>query len=406
VKRRVLYVQYTNPANYPPLEHSGLLLSKEGWDVRYFGIQGEGESNKLKFPEALASRQTLWKHQSPGIVQKLQFAAFTLTAFWRAAWYRPAWVYCSDLMSCPTAWLIGRFTRCRVLYHEHDSPEVDSQMAEALKTETRQLVLGKNERKISCFRMSAFQRFLLWTRRRVGREADLVVLPNEKRLELLMQATERQKKSLCVYNCPRREEVSAQNREPKTRYTLRLAFHGSINATRLPLTLLQAMSQFPGRLHLSVVGYETSGSRGYMTIFLQTAERLGLEKAVQFVGALPRHAAFESASRCDVGLAFMPVHAQDVNMANMVGASNKPFDYLACGLALMVSARLDWEGMFVDPGYGSSCNPDDSDSVARCLQWFLDHPNQVRRMGEAGRQRILEEWSYETQFAAVLRAMN
>jgi glycosyltransferase involved in cell wall biosynthesis len=396
MKKRVLYVQYTNPANYPPLEHSGLLLSKAGWDIRYFGIQSEGESNKLKFPEALASRQTLWRHQSPGIVQKLQFAAFTLAALWRAARHRPAWVYCSDLMSCPAAWLIGHLTRCSVLYHEHDSPEVGQPVLE-----------GKNEINNSDLGMSAFQRFLLWTRRRVGREADLVVLPNEKRLELFIQATERQKESLCVYNCPRKEEVSSQNRQRNLRSILRLAFHGSINATRLPRAVLEAMSRFPGRVHLSVVGYETVGSNGYTASFLRAAEHLGLSKAVNVIGALPtRNAVLASASECDVGLAFTPIQDGDVNMANLTGASNKPFDYLSCGLGLLVSAKPDWERTFVDSGYGLSCNPDDPDSVARCLQWFMEHPDQLRRMGETGRHRILREWNYETQFAGVLKEMS
>jgi glycosyltransferase involved in cell wall biosynthesis len=247
--------------------------------------------------------------------------------------------------------------------------------------------------------LSQFQPFLLWTRKRVGRQADLVVLPNAKRLELFVQTTGRKKVSLCVYNCPRREEVLVEKREEKAQNILRLAFHGSINRDRLPLTVLQAMSRFPGKVHLSVVGYETLGSKGYMPTFLQTAERLGLEKAVEFIGALPRrHAIFDSAKKSDVGLAFMPIRGGDVNMANMTGASNKPFDYMACGLALLVSARSDWEEMFVQPGYGLSCNPDDTDSVANCLRWLLDHPNKIREMGELGRQCILTQWNYESQF--------
>jgi glycosyltransferase involved in cell wall biosynthesis len=396
VKRSILYLQYTNPANYPPLEHSGLILSRSGWKVWFLGIQSEGESNTLCFPEPLARRQTLWKHQPSGIRQKLQFLAFTLLSLCRAMWQRPAWVYCSDLMICPAAWLIGRFTRCRVLYHEHDLPETRSQKSD----------VGCQ---VSDLRppTSWFQRFLLWTRAQVGRESHVAVLPNAHRLELFVQITRRKQKSFCVHNCPRKEEVPAQKRESRAESLLRLAFHGSINGIRLPLTVLQAMSRFPGRVHLSVVGYETLGCKGYMATFMRAAEQLELIKAVNFIGALPtRNAVFESASKCDVGLAFTPIQGGDVNMANMTGASNKPFDYMACGLALLISARPDWEQMFVQPGYGLTCDPDDSDSVARCLQWFLGHPDQIRRMGEAGRQRILGEWNYETQFAAVLRAMN
>ena len=93
LEKNILYVQYTNPANYPPLEQSGLMLLNAGWDVRYFGVQSEGESSKLVFPEPLAGCQTLWQYKPPGISQKLHFGAFTFMALWRALWQRPAWVY-------------------------------------------------------------------------------------------------------------------------------------------------------------------------------------------------------------------------------------------------------------------------------------------------------------------------
>lgn len=403
MSRSILYLQYTNPANYPPLEHSGMILSRTGWEVFFFGIQSEGESNKLTFPEPLAQSQTLWKHSAPGLRQKLHFAAFTLAALLRAFWQRPSWVYCSDLMSCPAAWLIGRLTRCRVLYHEHDSPDTGQKLeAETLKPEIQKEQSGKRKAESG----SPFQSFLLWTRRRVGQEAELVVLPNEKRLELFVQATARQKTALCVYNCPRQDEVVGKRAEIENQRKLRLAFHGSINRDRLPLALLEAMSRFPGQIQLAVAGYETVGSKAYMTKFLQTAKLLGLGNTVEFSGALAtRQDLLKAASRCDVGLAFMPLLGGDVNMANMTGASNKPFDYLACGLALLVSARPDWEEMFVRPGYGLACNPDDADSIAEQLRHFLEQPENTRQMGQCGAGQIRQTWHYESQFYPVLNRM-
>jgi glycosyltransferase involved in cell wall biosynthesis len=390
MSRRILYLQYTNPANYPPLEHGGLILLKAGWEVWFFGIQSEGESNKLAFPAPLAERQTLWPRSTPGLKQKLHFIAFTLAALWQVIRRRPAWVYCSDLMSCPAAWLIGALTRCQVLYHEHDSPEDVHYLTSDLRPLT-----------------SRFQHFLLWSRRRVGLRADLVVLPNQKRLDLLCQTAGRKKNSLCVFNCPRQEELTGSNGERGGHGIVRLAFHGSINQDRLPLAILTAMSRFPGQVCLSVAGYEPAGSRGYMREFLQRAAELGLGKQVEFVGALPtRRDLYQQASKCNVGLAFMPLQDGDMNMANMTGASNKPFDYLACGLALLVSARPEWEEMFVRPGYGRSCDPADADSIAAQLDWFLKRPADTRRMGTLGRQRILADWNYETQFAPVLNILN
>ena len=38
----------------------------------------------------------------------------------------------------------------------------------------------------------------------------------------------------------------------------------------------------------------------------------------------------------------------DINLNYMTGASNKPFDYMACGLALLVCDLSDWKQMYVE----------------------------------------------------------
>ena len=54
-------------------------------------------------------------------------------------------------------------------------------------------------------------------------------------------------------------------------------------------------------------------------------------------------------------------------MLHMAGASNKPFDYMAAGLALLVSDQPDWRAMFVEPGYARACDPTDPSSIATSL---------------------------------------
>ncbi len=101
----------------------------------------------------------------------------------------------------------------------------------------------------------------------------------------------------------------------------------------------------------------------------------------------------------------MPLKGVDVNMANMTGASNKAFDYLACGLALLVSDLPEWGKMYVESACGLACNPDDPASIAHALLWFMEHPAETRQMGNRGRERILQEWNYENQFAGVRTIM-
>ena len=132
---------------------------------------------------------------------------------------------------------------------------------------------------------------------------------------------------------------------------------------------------------------------------------LGVENRFTVLGPLSRSTLLGHCRDVSVGLAFMPLESQDVNEQAMTGASNKPFDYLACGLALLVSELPEWKKMFVDAGYGLACDPGEPDSIAQQLLWFLQHPVETRSMGIKGRQRILSEWNYETQFSPVLQAI-
>ena len=47
--RRILYVQFTDPAAYPPIEHSAVLLAERGWDVILLGTGTLGDL-KLELP--------------------------------------------------------------------------------------------------------------------------------------------------------------------------------------------------------------------------------------------------------------------------------------------------------------------------------------------------------------------
>lgn len=47
--KRILYIQYTNPAGYPPLEHSSRILADAGWQVLFLGTGALGAA-ALRFP--------------------------------------------------------------------------------------------------------------------------------------------------------------------------------------------------------------------------------------------------------------------------------------------------------------------------------------------------------------------
>jgi glycosyltransferase involved in cell wall biosynthesis len=106
----------------------------------------------------------------------------------------------------------------------------------------------------------------------------------------------------------------------------------------------------------------------------------------------------------DVGLLLVDASG-DQNLRTLAGASNKPFEYLAKGLPILIGNQAALSDLFVTTGYARECDPTDPLSIAEAIQWFRDNPDLRREMGESGRRRILEEWNYEQQFAPVLERL-
>jgi glycosyltransferase involved in cell wall biosynthesis len=159
-------------------------------------------------------------------------------------------------------------------------------------------------------------------------------------------------------------------------------------------------------VRLRVVGYETIGSHGYVAALRRQAEALGIGNRVEFLAPISREELMKATQMSDIGLALLPASSADQNFQSMPGASNKAFDYLACGLPVIVSDLHDWHEMFVAPGYGLACNPGDPTSIAAAIGWLIDHPDQMRQMGESGRRKILSEWNYESVFQPVMQYLS
>ncbi len=206
---------------------------------------------------------------------------------------------------------------------------------------------------------------------------------------------------LCVWNCPAREEgLPARRPAPE----IILHYHGNLGPNLLPLTTIEALALVP-EMRLEAVGYATLGQEGYRAALEAEAKHRGVSGRVRIRPAMPREALLEETRKATLGLALMPMNSANANFHRMTGASNKPFDYLACGVPLLVSDLPDWRTLFVQPGYGLACDPRDPHSIAGKLRWVLEHQIAARLMGEAGRQRVLNAWNYERTFEPVLRAM-
>jgi len=371
---RVLYVQYTNPAAYPPLVRGSQLLVGSGAEVLMLGT-------RIRGVDALDTAPT------SGVDVRLAAAApdgWRLKAHYAryAAWvaregraWRPDWIYASDLLAAPIALALAAFTGAKVVYHEHDGPAHE--------------------------RQSWTIKRCLEARHRLLRSATLVVVPNAERAARLAALAGRD--VFTVWNCPRQPT----RRPPlvRTRHSLRLVYRGSINSERLPLATIDALARMNPSVSLDIAGYETAGSRGYLATLASHAEHLRVENRVRVLGTVPEVQLARICEQSDIGLALMPMKSHDENMRHMTGASNKVFEYFSYGVAPLVSDLPDWRRTFVDPGYALACDSSDAASISAAVAWAIEHHDEVRAIAERGAQRLHEDWNYESQFAPVLSAM-
>ena len=372
--KKILYIQYTNPAGYPPLEHSSRILANEGWDVVFLGTGAKG-AHSLKFPEHPKIAVFQIPFCEAGWRQKLHYFRYCLwVLIWVVRW-QPQWIYASDILVCPIAYFLTFIPNTQVIYHEHDSP--------------------------SPIANNVFMGWCLKARSLLANRSKFCILPNQARIDQFISETKTSKPVFCVWNCPRLEEISSQRSDYKDRESIWLLYHGSIVPARLPLSVIKALESLPDIIKLRIIGYETVGTIGYIKEIKALSTHLGVGERLEIIDAMPRHELLRWAGESDIGLALMPVGSDDTNLVAMTGASNKVFDYLACGLPLIVSNLPDWGKMYVETGYGLACNPEDVDSIVNVVQWFLKNPEEMRAMGDQGRQKILDDWNYESQFKLV-----
>jgi glycosyltransferase involved in cell wall biosynthesis len=374
---KMLYLQYANPAAFPPVEYSSKILAEAGFEVRLLGVHSEG-TETLKFPHHPRIAVEVLPYTAPGWRQKIAYAWFILRCVFLAITWKPDWVYVSDFMAAPAGLILKRCLGARVIYHEHDSP------GDGLK-------------------LGGLIRRLVKVRNRLAQRADLIVLPQEQRIRLFKDATGTLRPVFKVWNCPMRietlEDVSRQ-RQPGE--PLRVYFHGSLNLDRIPLALIEGAGRCGIPVRLRVVGYETIGSRGTSDTLRKAVEKAGGLVTLELPGPISRHALAQQMVGMHIGWINFINRTEEPNLSHLVGASNKAFDYLAAGLPLIVREDSDWRETFEVAGYAKSCDPNDPEAIASVLRWFYENPCKAADMGRAGQLRTSEEWNYERQFAPVL----
>src|SRR6185437_5230835 len=91
---RVLFIQATEPAGYPPLIHASMLMAEAGWEVMFLAAPIRGRVLRL------SPHPNISVHAIPGrpshVMGKGAYASYSVAAARLALRMRPGVVYSSD----------------------------------------------------------------------------------------------------------------------------------------------------------------------------------------------------------------------------------------------------------------------------------------------------------------------
>jgi glycosyltransferase involved in cell wall biosynthesis len=133
-------------------------------------------------------------------------------------------------------------------------------------------------------------------------------------------------------------------------------------------------------VHLVVIGKRKAGGRSDETI-----KRLGLENAVEFISGVPEERIIELYAEAQ--LAVVPSLYEGFSLPAIEAmAAGTPLVATSGGALPEVVGRDGETALVVPPG--------DSEALAAKIRWALDRPELRDTVGAAGRQRVIDQWSW------------
>jgi len=118
----------------------------------------------------------------------------------------------------------------------------------------------------------------------------------------------------------------------------------------------------------------------------------GLEDNVTLVEYLPHDHVLEYIAKSTVGLSLLqPVPKFMKNIPQKV------FEYMACGIPSVVSDLPPIRPFIEASQAGILVPPSDPKKIAEAVIFLLQHPEDARKMGENGRQAVLEKYNWEKE---------
>ena len=196
------------------------------------------------------------------------------------------------------------------------------------------------------------------------------------------------KKTICVQNYAIVDEMKVEDAAPYLQRESRLTYIGVISAGRGLTEIVKTLGALPTELNvrLNLAGYfspdnyedELSAMPGWSQIdYVGLANRAEVAKllAVARIGLLLLHP--------------LPNHLESQPV--------KLFEYMAAGLPVIASDFPLWRKIIGGEECGLLVDPLNVQDIVNAVVWLLENPLEAMKMGERGKQAIVDKYSWENE---------
>jgi glycosyltransferase involved in cell wall biosynthesis len=165
---------------------------------------------------------------------------------------------------------------------------------------------------------------------------------------------------------------------------------GVINADRNSDRMVRAFAQISEDYPHARLRFAGWYGPGYKNHLLSLSQDLGIADKVEFLGALPYLEQFKRTSEAAIGFIFL-----ENTRKNRVASSNRLFEFMYCGLPIIVENTPECARVINDSQAGILVNSDSINEVVVQLSRLLSDRNLCEKLGANGKKAVRSFYHFE-----------
>lgn len=373
---------YANPDRYPPTYHAALELQRD-FRVRIV-CRANAEPPSVTWPAdlrvdrvgpTLPDRE---KDVQPALLRLREYLGFARALRHAIREEKPALVLAYEPHALVATALAAR--RRGVVYQRHEIEDPEPLNATSLQSWVRHTAL------------------------RLSRHTDLVVFPEARRAALHQQLTHDARPPLIVPNYPRRETFPQPADWPsllrRRRELRQLLYRGALGPDNGILQMIRALPHVAPNLTLRLCG---TARPAFAEELRTLSDTLGVRARVALSGFVPYEQLNRETPEALVG--FVLYQPLETNMIFNATATNKLYEYAACGVPTVVPDNPAFREALAGESWVAFADPTDPVSVADAVSRLLADEDAYDARSRAARAAFDTRFHFESGFTPLREAL-